>query len=253
MASCPGLCQDRLDRRRRSTPPFTEAGPDAPAARRCPGVCNCLADRCSRGARPRPGGQFGHPHPSLRQTAWCFARAANSTASAGWTRPPHRSPSSPRWRWPTPGPAWCWARTAGSVRGARTAPASSVATIVARPACGRSRHPWRGSIASSAAPRSCGGGAALREDGTLHCWGPSGSKDTDSFRVPTAMATLRLDPPRKPQVPASMGGSRNQIRVRRRRHGGVRRPWPRTSARPRPAAVQPPSALRSAGRCRRPG
>lgn len=38
--------------------------------------------------------------------------------------------------------------------------------------------------------------AALRSDGTLLMWGPSGSNDVPSFRVPKALATLPLSLPR---------------------------------------------------------
>jgi alpha-tubulin suppressor-like RCC1 family protein len=40
--------------------------------------------------------------------------------------------------------------------------------------------------------------AALKSDGTLYLWGPSGSEEAGVFRVPKVMATFTLDTPRKP-------------------------------------------------------
>ena len=39
---------------------------------------------------------------------------------------------------------------------------------------------------------------ALKSDGTLYLWGPSGSNDVRDFRVPTVIGTFKADPPRQP-------------------------------------------------------
>jgi len=39
---------------------------------------------------------------------------------------------------------------------------------------------------------------ALKADGTLYMWGPSGSNEVGNFRVPKVMATFKLDAPRQP-------------------------------------------------------
>lgn len=39
---------------------------------------------------------------------------------------------------------------------------------------------------------------ALKSDGTLYTWGPSGSNEVGNFRVPMVMGTFKADPPRQP-------------------------------------------------------